>query len=230
MSDQEQADSGEIPAMQKVGVCGRSGSGKSTLLMGLSRVAKLLYGRVTVGGVDVAALPVKDLRRAVWTVPQDVTLFSGTVRANLDPEGAFDDAQLWDALDTLGLRASVSSLDDGLDTEVAENGDNFSHGQKQELSLARAVLLRPPVVLLDESTSSLDPARENQLHRRLLRAFEHSTVISVAHRLSNLVSYDRILVMGNGRVLEDGKPKELLNKPMGFFMALWRNAGERNIT
>lgn len=110
---------------------------------------------------------------------------------------------------------------------MLENGDNFSHGRKQELSLARAVLVSPKIVLLDESTSALDPAKEMRMHRNLLKAFHGSTVISVAHRLSNIICYDRVLVMGDGRILEDGKPRELLKKPMGFFSALWRAAGEK---
>lgn len=219
----------EIPAKQKLGICGRSGSGKSTLLSGLSRVAKLLYGTITIDGMAIQHVPLKKLRRFIWTIPQDVTLFSGTVRSNLDPLEEFDDGQIWASLDKIGLKSMVMNLESGLDTEVIENGDNFSHGQKQELSLARAILLKPPVIILDESTSSLDSAREIQLHRSLLKAFADSTVISVAHRLCNIIFYDRVIVMGDGRILEDGKPRELLKKPMGFFSALWRAAGEKPI-
>ncbi len=120
-----------IPAGQRVAVVGRSGSGKSTLLMGLSRVARLLHGRITVGGRDVAALPLRRLRRMVWTVPQDVSLLSGTVRSNLDPEGDADggDAALAAALASLGLAGD--GKDSGLGAEVAEGGDNLGHGRRQ---------------------------------------------------------------------------------------------------
>ncbi len=215
-----------IPPRQKLGICGRSGSGKSTLLMGLARVTKILYGRVTLDGRDVAQLPLAELRRFVWTVPQDVTLFSGTVRDNLDPEDKFTDNQIWSALDLLDLRSLLSPRD-GLEMEVTENGENFSLGQKQQLSLARAVLLHPPVVLLDEATSALDAAAEVKLHQRLLTAFADSTMVSVTHRIANIINYDEVIVMGDGRILEEGRPRQLLKKPMGFFSALWRAAGEK---
>lgn len=217
----------DIPAGQKVGICGRSGSGKSTLLMGLSRVAKLLYGSISVDGRDIRTINLRELRTFVWSVPQDVTLFSGTIRTNIDPESRFSDAEIWQALEKIGLKFFVTTMDNGLDADVMENGDNFSHGQKQELSLARAILLQPKIVILDESTSALDAVSEIRLHKQLLAAFAESTVITVAHRLSNIIAYDRVLVMGDGRLLEDGHPRELLKKPMGFFSALWRAAGEK---
>lgn len=217
----------EIAVKQKVGICGRSGSGKSTLCLALARIAKTLSGKISINGLDIANVPLSNLRRFVWTVPQDVTLFSGTVRSNLDPDNQFQDDQIWQSLEQLGITPVSLNLANGLDTEVLENGENFSHGQKQELSLARTLLVNPPIVILDEATSALDPAREIQLHRSLLKAFANSTLISVAHRLSNIIHYDRVLVMGDGRILEDGKPKELLKKPMGFFSALWRAAGEK---
>ena len=159
----------EIPAGQKVGICGRSGSGKSTLLLGLSRVAKLLYGSITVDdqvfGLFCAfslktkyrVLTMQDIRRVelarlrsfAWSVPQNVTLFSGTVRSNLDPGSQFSDREIWQALEKIGLGNMVRcDMDNGIDSEVVGNGDNFSHGQKQELSLARAVLLQPKILLL----------------------------------------------------------------------------------
>eukprot|EP00095_Tigriopus_kingsejongensis_P009125 snap_masked-scaffold595_size129005-processed-gene-0.7 protein:Tk09125 transcript:snap_masked-scaffold595_size129005-processed-gene-0.7-mRNA-1 annotation:"cystic fibrosis transmembrane conductance regulator" len=217
----------EVPTRQKIGICGRSGAGKSTLVMSLSRVTKVLQGRITINDVDITHIPLKNLRRFIWTVPQDVTLFSGTLKSNLDPEDLFTETEIWASLDKIGLRDMIQSLPFGLDSEVIENGDNFSLGQKQELGLARAVLLNPPIVVLDEATSALDPAREIQLHKCLLAAFANSTLISVAHRLANIIPYDRVLVMGDGRILEDGSPRELLKKPMGFFSSLWRAAGEK---
>ncbi len=217
----------EIPPGQKVGICGRSGSGKSTLLMGLSRVAKVLYGSITIDGQDIRDVDLRTLRRFVWSVPQDVTLFSGTIRTNLDPESLFSDEEIWQALEKIGLKELIVGMEGGLDAYVMENGDNFSHGQKQEMSLARAILLQPRIVILDESTSALDAATEVGLHKQLVTAFASSTLITVAHRLSNLISYDRVLVMGEGKVLEDGNPRDLLKKPMGFFSALWRAAGEK---
>lgn len=217
----------EIPTKQKVGICGRSGAGKSTLVMSLSRVTNVLHGKITINDVDIANIPLKNLRRFIWTVPQDVTLFSGTLRSNLDPENQFSDAEIWQSLEHIGLKDMVQNLANGLDAEVIENGDNFSLGQKQELGLARAILLKPPILVLDEATSALDPAREIQLHKCLLKAFADSTIIAVAHRLANIVPYDRVLVMGDGRILEDGNPREMLKKPMGFFSSLWRAAGEK---
>ncbi len=195
------------------------------------RVAKVLHGRITVGGHDVAKLPLSGLRRFVWTVPQDVTLFSGTVRSNLDPEGTHSDDELWSALDRLCPRLADHLREDGgegLEAEVAESGENFSHGRRQEVALTRAALAAPGVLLLDEATGALDAAAEAALHRALPGALpEGTTLVSVAHRLSSIVGYDRVVVMGDGRILEDGRPRELLRKPMGFFSALWRAAGEK---
>jgi len=219
----------EIPFKQKIGLCGRSGSGKSSICMSLPRVTRIQSGKLTINGIEVEDMPLRNLRRYVWTVPQDVTLFSGTLRSNLDPEKRFQDSEIWVVLEKLGLANSIRNLDTGLDTEVIENGDNFSHGLKQELNLARAFLLRPPVLILDEATSALDPRREDAVHRALLETFAESTVISVAHRITNLIGYDRVLVIGDGRILEDGRPTELLKKPMGFFSALWRAAGEKPV-
>ncbi len=148
----------------------------------------------------------------------------------MDPDQKLDDAHILAACEQLGL---LSDTDDApssglLQGEVAEGGENLSHGRRQELALCRALLVRPAIVLLDESTSALDPAREARLTKSLLAAFpERTTVVSVAHRLGSVVSYDRVLVMGDGRILEDGRPRELLKKPMGFFSALWRAAGEK---
>ena len=172
----------EILPGEKVGICGRSGSGKSTLLMGLARIATVLHGNITIDNVDVQDIPLKVLRRVAWTVPQDIAFFSGTLRSNLDPEEKHSDSEIWKSLDLLNLKGTVSELKDGLDAEVVENGENFSLGQKQELSLASAVLRNPPIVILDEATSALDATREVNLHKLLLKALQGSTVISVAHR------------------------------------------------
>jgi ABC-type multidrug transport system fused ATPase/permease subunit len=153
---------------------------------------------------------------------------SGTVRSNLDPEGEFTDDDMWAALDKLDLRQTVAAAAaGGLDAEVTENGDNLPVGRRQELALARAVLRGPPpVVLLDEATSGLEPAKEAAAHKTLLKALSGSTVIAVAHRLPPTLHYDRVIVVGEGgRILEDGAPRHLLRKPMGFFSALWRAAG-----
>ncbi|QQP36454.1 ATP-binding cassette transporter sub-family C member 9, partial [Caligus rogercresseyi] len=205
-------------------------SGKSTLLMGIVRLSRVLQGSITINGININSIPLTSLRKFVLTIPQDAVLFSGTIRSNLDPDNAFSDMQIWNVLDKAGSSKMVQGFPDGLDTTVTENGDNFSLGQRQELNILKALLRRPRVVILDESTSALDPKREVTLHNTLLEAFEDSTLISVAHRLSNIVGYERVLVMGEGRILEDGNPKELLKKPMGFFSALWRAAGEKPVS
>jgi len=160
------------------------------------------------------------------------TSYSGTIRSNLDPEGEYADKAVWDALEQLNLRESVAAMPNGLDTEVAENGDNLPAGRRQELALVRAVLRGPPpVVLLDEATSSLDPSRETAAHKSLLEALSKSTVVAVAHRLAPTLYYERVVVVGEfGRILEDGPPRMLLRKPMGFFSALWRASGPATAT
>ena len=208
-----------IQAREKVAICGRSGSGKSTLVMGLMRMAKKMQGRITIDGIEITERPLSQLRKFICVIHQDVALISGTLRSNLDPVSQFTDEQLWDILDKLGLKDVAS---EGLETEVLDSGANLTPTDRQLVSIARCILKQPRVMILDEATSAMDSKREKNIQQILLELLHQSTLITVAHRLTNIVEYDRVIVMGEGKILEDGAPKELLKKPMGFFSSLFR--------
>jgi len=208
-----------IQAREKVAICGRSGSGKSTLVMGLMRMAKKIQGRITIDGIEITERPLSQLRKFICVIHQDVALISGTLRSNLDPLSQFTDEQLWAILDKLGLK---DVAEEGLETKVLDSGANLTPTDRQLISIARCILKQPRVIILDEATSAMDSKREKNIQKILLELLHQSTLITVAHRLTNIVDYDRVIVMGEGKILEDGVPRELLKKPMGFFSSLFR--------
>jgi ATP-binding cassette subfamily C (CFTR/MRP) protein 1 len=221
---------------QKLGVVGRTGCGKSTLVLALLRLVEPDRGggagaagavpqsRVTLDGVDLCSDPrvgLRDLRRAISLVPQDPTVFSGTVRSNLDPfHESASDADVWESLRRAGLEPYVRGLPGGLDAPVREGGANFSGGQRQLLAMARALLRRSKVLVLDEATSSVSAAEDALIQRSLRESFASSTVLTIAHRLGTILDYDLTLVLDAGRVAEFAPPGELLAKPGGVFAAM----------
>ena len=213
-----------IPSRQKIGICGRSGSGKSTLLMSLVKTTKVSSGLLTIGRENIGSMSVEVLRRNVLVLPQDCCLFAGSIRDNVDPHKIYSDSDIWKCLESLGIGDWVKGLKGQLEAEVDHLGENFLKSEKQFLNLARIVLHQPPVVLLDEATNGLDADDEVALHRKLLNLLRHSTVVTVTHRIATVVDYDRVLVVGDGKILEDGNPRQLL-KSVGFFASLWKASG-----
>ena len=196
---------------QTVALVGSSGAGKSTIASLVPRLYDPDAGTVTVGDVDVRDLSSADLRRAVGVVTQDGHLFHDTIRANLayaDPDA--DEAALWEALDSARLDELVRSLPDGLDTVVGERGYRLSGGERQRLTIARLLLARPQVVLLDEATAHLDSESEVAVQEALAAALAGRTAIVIAHRLSTIRAADAILVVDGGRVVERGPHLRLL--------------------
>ena len=196
---------------QTVALVGSSGAGKSTIASLVPRLYDPDAGSVTVGDIDVRDLSFADLRRAVGVVTQDGHLFHDTIRANLayaDPDA--DEAALWDALRSARLEDLVRSLPDGLDTVVGERGYRLSGGERQRLTIARLLLGRPQVVLLDEATAHLDSESEVAVQEALAAALVGRTAIVIAHRLSTIRAADAILVIDGGRVVERGPHLRLL--------------------
>ncbi|XP_063983768.1 ATP-binding cassette sub-family C member Sur-like isoform X2 [Diachasmimorpha longicaudata] len=205
-----------------LGICGRTGSGKSTTVMALFQLLEVSQGRILIDGIDLRRVSLLSLRSRLSAIPQDVIMFSGTIRENLDPLAEHQDDELWSALQLAQMKDIIASHPEGLDLEVREGGENFSSGQLQLLSMARATLRQSAVVVLDEATSALDASTEKSLLREMSNAFRKRTVITIAHRVASLLSCDRIIVFDEGKIVEEGTPNELSTKPLGSFAAMLR--------
>ncbi|KAG5472020.1 hypothetical protein CUR178_02686 [Leishmania enriettii] len=211
---------------QKVGVVGRTGSGKSTLLLAFLRLVDVCGGRILVCGRDARDYGVRQLRQLFSMIPQDPLLFDGTVRSNVDPFGCCGDAAVWRALRQVGMEARVRGEAGGLDGRVQEGGANYSVGQRQLLCLARALLKRGSAFLLmDEATANVDPALDRQIQHTVQHTFRDYTVVTIAHRLHTVATYDAILVMDQGRVVEFGSPRELVERQGSAFGGLVNSLG-----
>ncbi|KAI8869537.1 hypothetical protein GQ42DRAFT_179210 [Ramicandelaber brevisporus] len=208
-----------IKAGEKIGVVGRTGASKSTLVQVLSRLYHIserdrLSGGIFIDGVDASTISLRDLRSSIAVIPQDPVLFRGSIRFNLDPFGRFDDADLNQALDSVGL---AGHSDIGLDSLVSEGGANLSAGQSQLLCLARTMLVKARIVVLDEATASVDAVVDEKIQLAIRTDFSACTVITIAHRLNTIMDYDRVIVMDAGQVVETGSPQGLLANPHSQF-------------
>eukprot|EP00996_Jenningsia_fusiforme_P001094 NODE_19_length_4547_cov_29.273900_g16_i0.p1 GENE.NODE_19_length_4547_cov_29.273900_g16_i0~~NODE_19_length_4547_cov_29.273900_g16_i0.p1 ORF type:complete len:1392 (+),score=244.93 NODE_19_length_4547_cov_29.273900_g16_i0:167-4342(+) len=210
--------SATIKGGSRVGVCGRTGSGKSTLLLALFRMIRTDGGHIQIDGIDIAKVPLRVLRERLSIIPQEPTLFAGTVRSNLDPGRRHSDEGLWEALRIAQLDTAVGSLDE----EVVENGENFSSGQRQLFCLARAFLKQSQILCLDEATASIDEFTDRIVQNLLRTAFAGKTVITIAHRSSTILDYDSVMVLEGGRLREFDSPKRLLANPNSMFSSLVR--------
>ncbi|XP_066268189.1 ATP-binding cassette sub-family C member 9-like isoform X2 [Branchiostoma lanceolatum] len=209
---------------EKVGICGRTGSGKSSLTLSLFRMIDNFAGKIYIDDVDISKIGLQALRSKLSIIPQDPVLFAGTIRFNLDPMDSRSDQELWDALVAAQLKGVVSDLPEGLDSVVSEGGENFSVGQRQLFCLARAFLRKTKILIMDEATASLDLETDSVLQTAVTTAFADRTVITIAHRLSTILDYDHILVLKDGRVVENGPPQELLCDTNSLFSALVRGS------
>ncbi|PWN46197.1 P-loop containing nucleoside triphosphate hydrolase protein [Ceraceosorus guamensis] len=215
----------DIKAGERIGVVGRSGSGKSTLLLALFRMLDSREGTIELDGLDIDSVTARSLRNALSIIPQNPLILAASVRDNLDPEGEHSDADLWDALAKTKLDVYVRSLSQGLQTMLLTSEATLSAGQQQLFSLSRAILRRRKVLVLDEATSSMDPQTDAEFQEVLQTCFSHCTIIAVAHRLATVIDFDRVLVLGNGRVLELDTPDRLLDIPDGVFRSLAKEQG-----
>jgi ABC-type multidrug transport system fused ATPase/permease subunit len=209
---------------ESVGIVGRTGCGKSTLLSSILRLVEPNMGRVVIDGVDVGTIGLRDLRSRISLVAQDCVLFDGSIRSNLDPFSMAADDVIWDALSSAGLSSTVREMG-GLDAVIAENGSNLSQGQRQLVSLARALLRNSRILILDEATSSIDTATDVVVQQTIRRAFADSTVLTIAHRIHTIIDSDNILVLDAGKVAEFGPPAELMAQD-GAFSKLVKSAGK----
>ncbi|KAI8149775.1 P-loop containing nucleoside triphosphate hydrolase protein [Fennellomyces sp. T-0311] len=215
----------ETHPREKVGIVGRTGSGKSTLALSLFRFMEATSGSIKIDGVDISQLGLHDLRSRLTIIPQDPVLFSGTLRSNLDPFGEFTDADLYIALRRSHL---IHEGDDiTLDSPVAENGSNWSQGQRQLIALARALVKKSSLIVLDEATSSVDFHTDQQIQETIRsELFADSSLLCIAHRLRTVADYDRILVLEQGKVVDFDTPYALITREDSLFHQMCERSGE----
>jgi ABC-type multidrug transport system fused ATPase/permease subunit len=241
-----------IQGGERIGIVGRTGAGKSSIMSTLFRLVELSGGHITIDGLDISTIGLQDLRSRLAIIPQDPTLFRGTVRSNLDPFGEHTDLELWSALrqaDLVSPDAGPSSSSDSdeptptnnnghsppakdtgrihLDSVVEEDGLNFSLGQRQLMALARALVRGSQIIVCDEATSSVDMETDDKIQATIATGFRGKTLLCIAHRLRTIIGYDRICVMDKGRIAEMGPPIELWGMEGGIFRGMCERSGIR---
>ncbi|XP_019491823.1 PREDICTED: canalicular multispecific organic anion transporter 1 [Hipposideros armiger] len=217
----------DIRSTEKIGVVGRTGAGKSSLTNSLFRILEAAGGQITIDGVDIASIGLHDLREKLTIIPQDPILFSGTLRMNLDPFNNYSDEEIWKALELAHLKSFVANLQLGLLHELTEGGDNLSIGQRQLLCLARALLRKSKVLIMDEATAAVDLETDHLIQLTIQKEFSHCTTITIAHRLHTIMDSDKVMVLDNGKIVEYGSPADLLKNP-GPFYFMAKEAGIEN--
>ncbi|XP_072955852.1 putative ABC transporter C family member 15 [Typha angustifolia] len=206
-----------IPGRKKVGVVGRTGSGKSTLIQALFRIVEPREGTIDIDDVDICKIGLHDLRSRLSIIPQDPTMFEGTVRGNLDPLKEYSDQRIWEVLDKCQLGDLIRESEKKLDSTVVENGENWSVGQRQLFCLGRVLLKRSNILVLDEATASVDSATDGIIQETIRREFKDCTVVTIAHRIHTVIDSDLILVLSEGRILEYDSPSRLLEREDSAF-------------
>ncbi|KAJ2231313.1 hypothetical protein EV180_000422 [Coemansia sp. RSA 518] len=209
---------------QKVGIVGRTGAGKSSLTLALFRIIEAAGGQILIDGEDIAKYGLFDVRSKLSIIPQDPVLFAGTVRENLDPFNSYSDQNIWQALEHAHLADFIRTKDERLEFVVMQSGENFSIGQRQLICLARALLKRAKVLVLDEATAAIDNATDTIIQESIRKEFKNCTVLTIAHRLNTIIDSDMILVIDGGRLAEYDTPQNLLENENSLFAKLVEEA------
>ncbi|KAF4367879.1 hypothetical protein F8388_001052 [Cannabis sativa] len=217
-----------FPGKMKIGVVGRTGSGKSTLIQAIFRIVEPREGSIIIDDVDICKIGLHHLRSRLSIIPQDPTMFQGTVRGNLDPLGQYTDSEAWEALEKCQLASIVREKEKKLDAIVVENGENWSMGQRQLFCLGRALLKKSTILVLDEATASVDSATDGIIQRIISKEFKDRTVVTIAHRIHTVVESDLVLVLSDGRVAEYDTPARLLERDDSFFSKLVKEYSMRS--
>ncbi|XP_042313753.1 ATP-binding cassette sub-family C member 2 isoform X2 [Sceloporus undulatus] len=214
----------DIKGTEKVGVVGRTGAGKSSLTNCLFRILEAARGKILIDGLDIATIGLHDLRQKLTIIPQDPVLFSGSLRMNLDPFNQHSDEEVWHALELAHLKSFVCSLPERLSYPVSEAGENLSVGQRQLVCLARALLHKSKILILDEATAAVDMETDHLIQETIRSEFADCTVITIAHRLHTIMDSNRVMVLQAGKIVEFDSPEELLQQ-QGTFEGMARDAG-----
>ncbi|KAM7270310.1 hypothetical protein ACFE04_029524 [Oxalis oulophora] len=217
-----------VSPSEKIGIVGRTGAGKSSMLNALFRIVEMEKGRILIDDCDISKFGLKDMRKVLSIIPQAPVLFSGTVRFNLDPFSEHNDADLWEALERAHLKDVIRRSSLGLEAEVSEGGENFSVGQRQLLSLARALLRRSKILVLDEATAAVDVRTDALIQKTIREEFKSCTMLVIAHRLNTIIDCDRILLLDAGQVLEYNSPEQLLADEDSAFSKMVQSTGAAN--
>ncbi|XP_043526934.1 multidrug resistance-associated protein 1 isoform X5 [Frieseomelitta varia] len=210
---------------EKVGIVGRTGAGKSSLTLALFRIIEAADGKIIIDDIDIAKLGLHDLRSRLTIIPQDPVLFSGSLRINLDPFNSYSDDEVWRALEHAHLKCFIKTLPNGLLYELSEGGENLSIGQRQLICLARALLRKTKVLILDEATASVDLETDDLIQRTIRQEFKDCTILTIAHRLNTILDSDRVIVLDNGRIVEYDSPESLLHNSTSLFNSIAKDAG-----
>ncbi|KAJ1662437.1 ATP-binding cassette glutathione S-conjugate transporter ycf1 [Coemansia sp. RSA 25] len=226
-----------VRSKERIGIVGRTGAGKSSLTYALMRLVEADSGCILIDGVDISSIGLQDLRSRISIIPQDPSLFGGTIRDNLDPAREYTDDEVWAAINACGISDLVETptmerkhkaeedirywrYGTGLSKWVRSNGANFSVGQRQLISLCRALLWRRKIVVLDEATANVDSKTDQIMQSVIRQEFKDCTVLTIAHRLNTIMDSDRVLVMDQGRVVEFDTPANLLAHDDNHFARL----------
>uniref|UniRef100_T1JBD6 ABC-type glutathione-S-conjugate transporter n=1 Tax=Strigamia maritima TaxID=126957 RepID=T1JBD6_STRMM len=214
-----------IKGEEKIGIVGRTGAGKSSLTLALFRLIEGTEGVISIDGIDIGKIGLHDLRSRLTIIPQDPVLFCGSLRMNLDPFDKYSDRDIWRALEQSHLKDLVISLQDGLDYDIAEGGENLSVGQRQLVCLARALLRKTKILVLDEATAAIDLETDDLIQATIRKEFADCTVITIAHRLKTIMDNDRVMVLQNGTIIEFDSPVTLLRREDCAFYSMAKDAG-----
>uniref|UniRef100_A0A914C5U5 ABC-type glutathione-S-conjugate transporter n=1 Tax=Acrobeloides nanus TaxID=290746 RepID=A0A914C5U5_9BILA len=214
-----------INSNEKIGIIGRTGAGKSSLALALFRLIDVEEGTVYIDDYDISKIGLYDLRSKLTIVPQDPLLFSGTLRMNLDPYEQYDDSIIWDVLRLTHMYSFIESLPEKLQHKISEGGDNLSVGQRQLICLARALLRKSKILILDEAAASVDMETDQLVQKTIREQFGNCTVLTIAHRLHSAVENDRLMVLEDGMIKEFDSPRKLLENPDSLFYSMFVDAG-----
>ncbi|XP_032429695.1 canalicular multispecific organic anion transporter 2 isoform X2 [Xiphophorus hellerii] len=209
---------------EKIGIVGRTGAGKSSMTLCLFRLLEAAGGEITIDGVKISEIGLHDLRSKLTIIPQEPVLFSGTLRMNLDPFEKYSDDDVWKALEHSHLRKFVGNQPAKLELECTEGGENLSVGQRQLVCLARALLRKTRILVLDEATAAIDLETDDLIQSTIRTQFEDCTVFTIAHRLNTIMDYTRVLVLDKGQIAEFDTPTNLISK-RGIFYGMAKDAG-----
>jgi len=218
----------EIKPREKIGIVGRTGAGKSSLMLALFRLVELDSGRIVIDEIDISQLGLDDLRSRLSIIPQDPTLFTGTVRSNLDPFNEHTDEELWEVLIATGIKTQIEQMEKGLLEAITEFGENLSVGTRQLVCLARAILRRSKVLVMDEATANVDFETDALIQDTIRKEFKNVTVLTIAHRINTILDYDRVMVLSEGSIAEFDTPVALLDNPESIFSSLAKQSGVKS--